>query len=70
MTELVAGCFLGLVIVLLHRTWAQSRLRWMGRHPAPTFLFADLVGYTALTERCGDEAGARVAREFRENSRR
>jgi len=28
-------------------------------------LFADLVGYTALTERCGDEAGARVAREFR-----
>ena len=37
----------------------------MARHPAPTFLFADLVGYTALTERCGDEAGARVAREFR-----
>jgi class 3 adenylate cyclase len=37
----------------------------MARHPAPTFLFADLVGYTALTERRGDEAGARMAREFR-----
>ena len=65
MTELIAGCFAGCAIVLLHRTWAQSRLRWMARHPAPTFLFADLVGYTALTERRGDEAGARVAREFR-----
>lgn len=65
MAELIAGCLAGCAIVLLHWTWAQSRLRWMARHPAPTFLFADLVGYTALTERCGDEAGARVAREFR-----
>jgi class 3 adenylate cyclase len=65
MTELLAGCLVGFAIVLVHWTWAQSRLRWMARHPAPTFLFADLVGYTALTERCGDEAGARVAREFR-----
>lgn len=65
MTELIAGCLVGFAIVLVHWTWAQSRLRWMARHPAPTFLFADLVGYTALTERCGDEAGARVAREFR-----
>jgi len=37
----------------------------MRRHPAPTFVFADLVGYTALTDRHGDEAAARVAREFR-----
>jgi adenylate cyclase len=37
----------------------------MRRHPAPTFVFADLVGYTALTDRCGDEAAAAVAREFR-----
>jgi class 3 adenylate cyclase len=65
MAELIAGCALGVAVVVLHRAWAQSRLRLMARHPAPTFLFADLVGYTALTERCGDEAGARVAREFR-----
>ena len=62
---LIVGCVVGFAIVLLQRTWTQSRLRWMARNPAPTFLFADLVGYTALTERCGDEAGARVAREFR-----
>jgi adenylate cyclase len=37
----------------------------MQRHPAPTFVFADLVGYTELTDRRGDEAAARVAREFR-----
>ena len=37
----------------------------MHRHPAPTFVFADLAGYTALTEERGDEAAARVAREFR-----
>ena len=36
-----------------------------GGHPSPTFVFADLVGYTALTEERGDEAAARVAREFR-----
>jgi class 3 adenylate cyclase len=29
-----------------------------------TFLFADLVGYSAWTERCGDIAAARVAAEF------
>jgi adenylate cyclase len=28
-------------------------------------VFADLAGYTALTEERGDEAAARVAREFR-----
>jgi adenylate cyclase len=40
--------------------------RWrMRRHRSPTFVFADLVGYTALTEARGDEAAAGVAREFR-----
>ncbi len=43
---------------------ATRRRRSMGRHPAPTFLFADLAGYTALTEEQGDQAAARVAHEF------
>lgn len=29
-----------------------------------TFLFADLVGFTSLTERCGDELAADLAIEF------
>ena len=37
----------------------------MRRHPAPTFVFADLAGYTALTERGGDEAAAELADKFR-----
>ena len=37
----------------------------MRRHPAPTFVFADLAGYTALTERGGDEAAAELADTFR-----
>jgi adenylate cyclase len=41
------------------------RRQRMRRHPSPTFLFADLVGYTALTEKRGDEAAAVLAREFR-----
>jgi adenylate cyclase len=40
--------------------------RWrMRRHPAPTFVFADLVGYTAMTDEQGDRAAADLAREFR-----
>jgi adenylate cyclase len=42
-----------------------TRRRRMRRHPAPTFLFVDLVGYTALTDGQGDEAAAQLAREFR-----
>jgi class 3 adenylate cyclase len=42
--------------------WTRRRMR---RHPAPTFVFADLAGYTALTESRGDAAAADVAREFR-----
>jgi class 3 adenylate cyclase len=37
----------------------------MRRHPAPTFVFADMAGYTALTDQRGDEAAAALAREFR-----
>lgn len=29
-----------------------------------TFLFADLIGFTSLTERCGDELAADLALEF------
>jgi class 3 adenylate cyclase len=39
-----------------------GRRRWS---QPPTFLFADLSGYTALTEARGDEEAADVAREFR-----
>jgi class 3 adenylate cyclase len=35
------------------------------RRATPTFLFADLVGYTALTESRGDAAAGDLAREFR-----
>ena len=42
-----------------------TRRRRMRRHPAPTFVFADLAGYTALTERRGDEAAAELAGKFR-----
>ncbi len=36
----------------------------MTSRPHSTFLFADLVGFTTLTERCGNEAAARVAHRF------
>jgi adenylate cyclase len=44
---------------------AVDRLRWRHYCAAPTFLFADLVGFTAATERLGDAAAADLAREFR-----
>ena len=44
------------------RRWAR---RPDLRGGVPTFFFADLVGYTRLTELRGDEAGAEIAREFR-----
>ena len=44
---------------------AARRLQRFARHPAPTFVFADLVGHGSLTERHGDEAAMRLAREFR-----
>jgi class 3 adenylate cyclase len=58
--------FLAAVAIAALAAWAATRRRrWMRRHPAPTFVFADLVGYTALTEERGDEAAATLAREFR-----
>jgi adenylate cyclase len=65
MIESAVWCIVAIVLVGLIVRWATSRRRLMGRHPAPTFVFADLAGYTALTEERGDEAAARVAREFR-----
>jgi len=63
--QVLSGSAAGAALVSLRRIHAARRWRWMARHPAPTFVFADLVGYTALTERHGDETAARVAREFR-----
>src|SRR5689334_9427525 len=42
-----------------------ARLRRRQRRGLPTFVFVDLVGFTAATERLGDEAAADLAREFR-----
>jgi adenylate cyclase len=65
MIAIAVWCIVGIALAGLIVRWATSRRRLMSRHPAPTFVFADLVGYTALTEERGDEAAARVAREFR-----
>jgi adenylate cyclase len=43
---------------------ATRRRRWMRSHPAPTFVFVDLAGYTVLTEMRGDQVAASVANEF------
>jgi adenylate cyclase len=43
---------------------ARFLLRRHDAH-APTFVFADLAGYTALTEERGDQQAAELAREFR-----
>jgi adenylate cyclase len=64
MIETLAACVAGVAVFALAGIVATRRRRWMRRHPAPTFVFADLAGYTTLTEEQGDEAAARVAREF------
>jgi class 3 adenylate cyclase len=64
MPEIVIGLILGATLVALYGMRGYGRRRRMARHPAPTFVFADLVGFTALTEAHGDETAARVAREF------
>jgi adenylate cyclase len=61
----LSGCLTWALMARGRRVGAARRHRMMARHPMPTFVFADLVGYTTLTERCGDEAAVRVAREFR-----
>jgi adenylate cyclase len=60
----LAGLACGVVSIVALRGIGPARLRRMRRHPAPTFVFADLAGYTALTEERGDEAAALVARAF------
>ena len=42
-----------------------ARLRRRQGAGEPTFVFADLAGFTEATERLGDEAAADLAREFR-----
>src|SRR5581483_1514386 len=61
----LAGCLTWALIARCRRVGAARRHRRFARNPAPTFVFADLVGYGALTEQRGDEAAMRVAREFR-----
>jgi class 3 adenylate cyclase len=63
--QTMSGCAAGAALAGVRQAHVARRRRWMARHPAPTFVFADLVGYTALTEAHGDEAAARLAREFR-----
>ena len=65
MIELILLSILGAVGVSAIAAPATRRRRRMLRHPAPTFLFADLAGYTAFTERHGDAAAADLARSFR-----
>ncbi len=64
MIELVLGCTIGAAIVGFGGMRAIRRRWWMRRHPVPTFVFADLAGYTALTEDHGDDRAAAVALEF------
>ncbi|MGB0093191.1 MAG: adenylate/guanylate cyclase domain-containing protein [Solirubrobacteraceae bacterium] len=61
MIEIIFGSGVGTAIV---RMRAARQRWWMRRYPVPTFVFADLVGYTALTEDRGDDAAAQIAREF------
>ena len=60
--EVIAGCVAGALIARGHRMTLAQRRQRMARHPSPTFVFADLVGYTSLTEQAGDQAAADVAR--------
>src|SRR5690242_21851778 len=63
--EVLAGSLAGALIARGHRVTLARRRQRMARHPSPTFVFADLVGYTSLTEQSGDQAAAEVARKFR-----
>ena len=69
MIAMLAWCLAATTAVGLVVLASTRRRRRMRRHPAPTFVFADLAGYTALTEERGDDAPARLAREFRRTMR-
>src|SRR5947209_13941436 len=62
---MVAGTLVAALLTFGPGVGAAHRTRRMARHPAPTFVFADLVGYTTLTETWGDQAALHVASEFR-----
>ena len=64
MTGAVLGFVVGVLLAQSQAMFSVARRRRLARHPAPTFVFADLVGYTALTEEHGDASGAEVARGF------
>jgi class 3 adenylate cyclase len=51
----LAGCLTWALMARCRRVGAARRHRRFARNPAPTFVFADLVGYGALTERHGDD---------------
>jgi class 3 adenylate cyclase len=51
------------------RILAFGRRPWMRRQREPTFLFVDLVGYTTLTDKHGDEVAVETARRFRRTMR-
>ena len=61
MIETVALIAAAVMLTAVVVTVATRKRRQMQRHPAPRLVFADLVGYTALTDQLGDEAGARRA---------
>jgi class 3 adenylate cyclase len=65
MIELILLSVLGIAGIWAIAVAGTRRRRRMLRHPAPTFLFADLAGYTEFTERHGDAAAADLARSFR-----
>jgi adenylate cyclase len=60
----LAACLAWALMARCRRVGAARRHREFARNPAPTFVFADLVGYGSFTEQRGDEAAMRVAREF------
>src|SRR4051812_49392231 len=69
MIEILAELAAAVLVTAAVVSRATRKRRRMQAHPAPTFVFADLVGYTALTEQRGDLAAARLAREFRRTMR-
>lgn len=51
-------------MILSAGSFRVARGRRFSTPSPPTFVFADLAGYTALTEQHGDETAAAVAHEF------
>jgi adenylate cyclase len=62
--DLIIACAVPALIAAA-RAVGFLRRRSMARQITPTFVFADLVGYTAAADEYGDEAAARLASDFR-----